>query len=111
LAQLQELPDRSLLVIAADRAHNAADLALDGRRDPAIWSRFSGGVEGTAWYLLRVPQQLSRRLSRSRSVESLGTAVSEILNSPPHLRQVPRGMAPAVRAAGYGERHLISDEP
>jgi (p)ppGpp synthase/HD superfamily hydrolase len=111
LRRLPELPDRSLLVIAADKAHNASDMALDARSDPAIWSRFSGGVEGTAWYLLRVHQQLSRRLPGSRSVERLGEAVSEILNSPLYLRQVPRGMAPAVWAAGYGERHLSSDDP
>jgi hypothetical protein len=35
-------------VIAAFKAHNATDMAVDGRHDPAIWSRFSAGLEPKA---------------------------------------------------------------
>lgn len=104
LDRLAQLSDDSLLVIAADKAHNAGDMAIDARHDPAIWSRFSAGLEGSVWYLLRVHQQLKHRLPHSRSVERLGEAVSEILVSESYRRVVPEGLAPAVWAAGYAER-------
>jgi hypothetical protein len=46
----------SLLMAAADKPHNAHDMLLDARRDPGSWSRFNGGLEGAAWYLLRMHQ-------------------------------------------------------
>jgi len=104
LDQLGTLANESLLVIAADKAHNARDMALDARRDPAIWTRFSAGLDGSIWYLLRVHQQLKHRLPQSRSVERLGEAVTEILASNAFRRMVPDGLAPAVWAAGYAER-------
>ncbi|MFM7676002.1 MAG: hypothetical protein ACKO5F_10560 [Synechococcus sp.] len=79
-------------------------MVLDARRDPRSWERFNAGLEGTAWYLLRIHQSLSHRLPASRSNELLGEAVKEILASEAHRRLVPPGMAPAVWAAGYGER-------
>jgi hypothetical protein len=79
-------------------------MAIDARHDPAIWSRFSAGLEGSVWYLLRVHQQLKHRLPHSRSVERLGETVSEILVSESYRRVVPEGLAPAVWAAGYAER-------
>ena len=94
----------SLLVIAADKAHNGGDMALDARHDSGIWSRFTTGLEGSVWYLLRVHQQLKHRLPHSRSVERLGEAVSEILASEAYRRVVPQGLAPAVWAAGYADR-------
>jgi hypothetical protein len=94
------------LVTAADKAHNAGDMVLDARRDPAIWSKFNAGLEGSAWYL-RMRQQLKRQLPQSRSVERLGEAVSEILAMDSYKRLVPEGLAPAVWAAGFAER-LVS---
>jgi hypothetical protein len=73
------------------------------RRDPAIWHKFNAGLEGSAWYLLRMHQQLKRQLLQSRSVERLGEAVSEILASEPYQRVFPEGLAPAVWAAGYAD--------
>jgi (p)ppGpp synthase/HD superfamily hydrolase len=104
VASLERKPVASLLVTAADKAHNAGDMVLDGRRDPSTWSRFNDGLEGSAWYLLRMHQQLKRRLPDSRSVERLGEAVSEVLESASYRRLVPEGLAPAVWAAGYAER-------
>ena len=75
LDALDHKPETSLLVTAADKAHNARDMVLDARRDPAMWSKFNAGLDGSAWYLLRIQQQL-----------------------------VPSGMAAAVWAAGYAER-------
>ncbi len=104
LDALVHKPETSLLVTAADKAHNARDMVLDARRDPAMWSKFNAGLEGSAWYLLRMHQQLSHRLPHSRSSELLGEAVREILASDPFLKLVPNGMAAAVWAASYAER-------
>jgi (p)ppGpp synthase/HD superfamily hydrolase len=104
IASLEHKPESSLLVTAADKAHNAGDMVLDARRDPAMWSKFNAGLEGSAWYLLRMRQQLKRQLPQSRSVERLGEAVSEILAMDTYKRLVPDGFAPAVWAAGYAER-------
>jgi len=104
IASLEHKPETSLLVTAADKAHNAGDMVLDARREPAMWSKFNAGLEGSAWYLLRMHQQLKRQLPQSRSVERLGEAVSEILAMDSYRRLVPEGLAPAVWASGYAER-------
>jgi len=79
-------------------------MVLDARRDPSSWERFNAGLDGTAWYLLRIHQTLSHRLPASRSTELLGDAVKEILTSESYGRLVPAGLAPAVWAAWYLER-------
>jgi (p)ppGpp synthase/HD superfamily hydrolase len=104
IASLETKPIASLLVTAADKAHNAADMVLDSRRDPAMWSKFNAGLDGSAWYLLRMHQQLNHRLPQSRSVERLGESVRNILAMESYRRLVPQGLAPAVWAAGYAER-------
>jgi (p)ppGpp synthase/HD superfamily hydrolase len=106
LDALAHKPETSLLVTAADKAHNARDMVLDARRDPAMWSKFNAGVEGSTWYLLRMHQQLSHRLPHSRSTELLGEAVREILASETYQRAVPQGMAAAVWAASYAKRQV-----
>jgi (p)ppGpp synthase/HD superfamily hydrolase len=106
LDALAHKPETSLLVTAADKAHNACDMVLDARRDPAMWSKFNAGVEGSTWYLLRMHQQLSHRLPHSRSTELLGEAVREILASETYQRAVPQGMAAAVWAASYAKRQV-----
>jgi (p)ppGpp synthase/HD superfamily hydrolase len=104
IASLEHKPESSLLVTEADKAHNAGDMVLDARRDSGMWSKFNAGLEGSAWYLLRMHQRLKHRLPGSRSVERLGEAVSEVLASESYRRLVPEGIAPAVWAAGYAER-------
>jgi (p)ppGpp synthase/HD superfamily hydrolase len=104
VASLEHKSETSLLVTAAVKAHNARKMMLDGRRDPGSWDRFKAGLDGTAWYLLRIHQTLSQRLPDSRSNELLGGSVKEILASESYRRIVPNGIAPAVWAAGYLER-------
>ena len=104
IASLGQKPEASLLVTAADKAHNSYDMVMDARRDPTMWSKFNTGLEGSAWYLLRMHQQLKKRLPKSRSVEQLGEAVTEILNSESYRCLVAGGIAPAVWAASYLER-------
>jgi (p)ppGpp synthase/HD superfamily hydrolase len=108
LGALAHKPEHSLLVTAADKAHNARDMVLDARRDPEMWVKFNAGLEGSAWYLLRMHQQLSHRLPQSRSTELLGESVREILASAPFQRIVPEGIAAAVWAASYAERQPVS---
>jgi (p)ppGpp synthase/HD superfamily hydrolase len=104
ITSLEHKPEASLLVTAADKAHNAGDMVLDAIEKPEMWSKFNAGLEGSAWYLLRMHQQLKRHLPKSRSVKRLGEAVSEILALESYLQIVPEGIAPAVWAAGYAER-------
>jgi (p)ppGpp synthase/HD superfamily hydrolase len=94
----------SLLVSAADKAHNSRDMVLDARRDPAMWSKFNAGLEGSAWYLQELHLTFRRRLENSRSVVLLGESVQEILHSKPFLALVETGYQPEQWAAGYGER-------
>ncbi|MEB3332743.1 MAG: HD domain-containing protein [Synechococcaceae cyanobacterium] len=107
LASLPQLAQPSLLVIAADKAHNASDMVVDASSDPRIWSRFTAGLEGSAWYLLRLHQQLRLQLPNSRSVDQLARAVGEILASDAYQSFVPDGIAAAVWAASYVERQAV----
>jgi (p)ppGpp synthase/HD superfamily hydrolase len=109
IKHLQSAPLDSLLVSAADKAHNARDMVLDARRDAEMWSKFNAGLEGSAWYLLRLHQTFSHRLAGSRSVELLGESVQDILASQAYRGCVPEGIAPAVWAAGYAERRQQAD--
>ena len=105
LDSLAGKPSASLLVTAADKAHNAGDMVLDARRDPAMWSKFNAGLDGSAWYLLRMHQALVGRLPASRSVERLGEAVHDILSSGAYQALVPEGMAAPEWAKAYPQRH------
>ena len=105
IESLANKPLASLLVTAADKAHNAGDMVLDARRDPAMWSKFNAGLDGSAWYLLRMQQALVDRLPESRSVERLEEAVKEILNSDAYQALVPEGMSAAEWAEAYPQRH------
>ncbi|MCB4395238.1 HD domain-containing protein [Synechococcus sp. HB1133] len=105
LASLAGKPLSSLLVTAADKAHNAGDMVLDSRRDPAMWSKFNAGLDGSAWYLLRMHQALVDRLPESRSVERLGEAVNDILNSSTYQKLVPEEATAKTWALAYPLRH------
>ena len=105
LDSLAGKPLTSLLVTAADKAHNAGDMVLDSRRDPAMWSKFNAGLDGSAWYLLRMHQALVDRLPESRSVELLGEAVNDILNSNAYQQLIPAGSTAEEWANAYPKRH------
>ncbi|MCT0213109.1 HD domain-containing protein [Synechococcus sp. CS-1326] len=107
IASLEQMPAASLLVTAAEKAHNARDHVLDGRRDPSSWQRASAGLEASTWYYRELHQQLSRQLPGSRSVELLGTAVCDLLALPDFCRLVPAGIDPIEWAASYLQRQQI----
>ena len=76
------------LVAAADKLHNAQSLARDYRRHgPAIWEKFHGGRQGTAWYYRAVVDALKQAGDSPLSGE-LDRAVLEIEKIP--LEIVPR---------------------
>lgn len=108
IEHLQSASPDPLLVSAADKAHNARDMVLDARKDAAMWTKFNAGLEGSAWYLLRLHQTFSHRLTGSRSVELLGESVQEILASEAYRACVPDRIAPAVWAAGYADRRQLA---
>jgi (p)ppGpp synthase/HD superfamily hydrolase len=104
VSHLPQIALDSLLVSAADKAHNARSQILDARRDPSCWSRFTPGIEGTAWYQLRIHQTLEQRLPAARSTERLGESLQELLASSTYRAVVPQGIDPAAWAAGYLQR-------
>ena len=105
LNSLAGKPLSSLLVTAADKAHNAGDMVLDARRDAGMWRKFNAGLDGSAWYLMRMHQELVDRLPESRSVERLEEAVKEILNSNAYQALVPKGISASEWAEAYPQRH------
>ena len=105
LESLAGKPLTSLLVTAADKAHNAGDMVLDARRDPGMWRKFNAGLDGSAWYLLRMHQALVGRLPESRSVELLGEAVGDILSSNDYQQLIPKGSTTETWINTYPERH------
>lgn len=73
VAGIAAKPAGALLVVLADKTHNATAIAEDRRViGDAIWDRFTGGREGTLWYYralagalaARMPGPLSDRLAR-----------------------------------------------
>ncbi len=98
-------PVESLLVTAADQAHNAADMILNARRNQDMWSKFNAGLDSTAWYLMRMHQVLSQQLPASRSVQRPAEAVAEILTSQAYQLVVTDNMAAESWAHLYPKRH------
>lgn len=68
-----------LRVVAADKLHNARALLLDHRtQGRSLWSRFSGGREGTLWYYRAVADALWARREAMGLVGMLMEAVQEL---------------------------------
>jgi hypothetical protein len=70
-----------------------------------MWSKFNAGLDGSAWYLRRMHQELVQALPNSRSVERLGEAVDEIVNSSAYQQLIPAGSTTETWANTYPERH------
>lgn len=71
LAKLPEKPTSSLVVSLADKVHNAEAILADYHElGDNLWSRFTGGAEGTRWcyralagiFAAKMPGRLSVRL-------------------------------------------------
>ena len=70
-----------------------------------MWRKFNAGLDGSAWYLLRMHQALMDRLPESRSVERLGEAVGKILNSSAYQQLIPAGSTATEWALSYPAWH------
>jgi hypothetical protein len=66
------------LVSASDKLHNARAILADYRMvGEALWSRFSGGKEGTRWYYRALVDAFGKA-GTTPLIEELGRVVSEI---------------------------------
>lgn len=104
---LSHKPQASLLVTAADKAHNAWDHVLDSHRDPACNRWGWADLGASAWYFQRLEEALKPRLPASRSVERLARAVEEILALPALLCSLPQGSDPKEWARAYEEQWFL----
>jgi GTP pyrophosphokinase len=78
LARLQTASASVLLVVSADKLHNARAILGEYRRaGEDVWRRFSGGREGTLWYYRAAVELLSARAA-SPLVEELTRVVAEL---------------------------------
>lgn len=80
-AYLKHLPTATksvLLVSAADKLHNARTILDDYRLiGDEVWSRFSGGKQGTLWYYRALVDSL-KATGGSRLIEELERVVTEL---------------------------------
>lgn len=78
VAHLAEAPPSVLLVSASDKLHNARAILADLRElGGALWSRFSGGREGTLWYYRSLVEAFRPR-AHPRLVAELDRVVREM---------------------------------
>jgi (p)ppGpp synthase/HD superfamily hydrolase len=88
LAHLVDAPDNALLVIVADKLHNARSIATDlASIGPALWSRFNAkDPADQEWYFRSLAGELARRLPDHPLVEQLDATVASIWPTPPTRR-------------------------
>jgi len=68
-----------LLVSLADKIHNAGSILRDLRNEgDSVWSRFSGGREGSLWYYRALVEDFRARGQLTALVDELDRVVSEI---------------------------------
>ncbi len=78
LSGISQKPRDAALVSCADKLHNARAILNDLRAiGDNLWSRFTGGKDGTLWYYQSLADAFSAALSNSLSAE-LERTVSEI---------------------------------
>jgi len=78
LASLADASPAVIRVEAADKLHNARSILRDYRRlGESLWSRFSGGREGTLWYYREMTRILQERTD-SPLVVALGEVVTTL---------------------------------
>jgi hypothetical protein len=98
-----------LLVITAQLALEARECWLACRGNPALWAHQPGGVEGAAWFWLRLHQQVRHALPGSLAIERLAEVLHQVLASSFYRDLIPSGLAPSVWAARYDDRCLHAE--
>lgn len=104
---LARLSEASLLVTAAEKAHNSRDKLLDAGSDPEGWNRFFPGFDGLLWYFWSLHNQFLKRLPGSCSVQQLGDTVHAILACPKLVSRLPAGLDREEWVATYLQRSNI----
>ena len=78
LAHLSEASASVLLVSLADKIHNASSILRDLRSEgDGVWSRFTGGREGSLWYYRALVDAFRARGQYTIMVEELDRIVRE----------------------------------
>jgi (p)ppGpp synthase/HD superfamily hydrolase len=74
-------PAEALVVVMADKLHNARSILTDhAELGAAVWGRFRGGREGTAWYYAALGEALLARGEGSASLRrELRQAIEELV--------------------------------
>ena len=79
LAHLSEASPSVLLVSLADKIHNAGSILRDLRNEgESVWSRFTGGREGSLWYYRVLVEAFRARGQFATMVDELERVVNEI---------------------------------
>lgn len=108
-SRLRALPSQPLplvRLITAQLAQEARETWQRCRLQPSLWQSLPGGIEGVAWYWLRLQQRLRQAGPGCLALERLSDLLGHLLNSSDYLATVPRGLAPAVWAARFDDRCL-----
>lgn len=78
LGHLEHAEKSVRLVYAADKLHNIRAILADYRElEPALWTRFNGGRDGTLWYYRGVADRLNAA-DQTRLTLELSRVVAEL---------------------------------
>ncbi len=81
LADIAKKDDGALLVVSADKLHNARAILADYRMDgESLWERFSGERDGQLWFYRAVTSELRERGDNElvRELDRTVTAIEEL---------------------------------
>jgi GTP pyrophosphokinase len=79
IAHLSEASSAVLLVALADKIHNAGSILRDLRAEgESVWSRFTGGKDGSLWYYRALVEAFRERGQFINMVNELDRVVSEL---------------------------------
>lgn len=107
--RLQAIPTQPpplVLLLSAQLAQQAQETWQRCQQQPARWRQLPAGIEGVAWYWLRLQQRLRQVIPGGLALERLSALLQQLLNSPAYRGTVPMGMAAAVWAARFDDRCL-----
>jgi (p)ppGpp synthase/HD superfamily hydrolase len=79
IAHLDEASPSVLLVSLADKIHNAGSILRDLRTEgDSVWSRFTGGKDGSLWYYRTLVEAFRARGQFVTPVDELNRVVTEL---------------------------------
>lgn len=107
--RLQAIPTQPLplvVLLSAQLTQEAHETWQRSQRQPSLWRQLPAGVEGVAWYWLRLQQRLRQASPGCLAVQRLSALLQQLLNSPAYRASVPEGIAATVWAARFDDRCL-----